>query len=736
MRMPRLIVFAIALLLLAGCNLNSQPQPTPTEPAVSATATVSPTLAPTEVDPQMVQNRYENPEYGFAFTYSGLWVLEELPAGGDSANRGLRLSMDSIVMEIEYGYVFEFNGIQPAALPMGDLEAQDPLEFLEQPLSQEAVVEDGRIKMVFLPAALDILQVDDLFFRITLQETAALGQNEIDLSGAPLEEMGVLLGSFTRIERSGAPPDPYPGWKSYINVDHGFSVRYPPDWTAEELQVELVPAVSVDAVLLRYEDAALMLAHYFDVNYVPRDVGFPGGLLVDEGQVAFLGQQIDKLVLQYGGKDKSVLYNGLEAFQAGGVAFQLSLQDSRAGVGYDELEVSDALQLEAELILSTVRQFPAALSPSPASLISEGVEFFLTFDSCFDLDEGMQVSLEDGGCDFLVGSANGGGLRIEFQPQAPAVFGLDGVFVEEPQISQCAGLAGMSAQAETIAPLDSYHICYQTSAGRYGYLIFRALTSDGVSFDWQTFSTAGPLQVNASQGNAGITRRDVSVPDGTVFAPGEEFEKTWQLQNTGTTTWTTDYAIRFHAGERMGAPFEVVMPQQVPPGGTVNISVPMVAPQEPGEYRGDWLLRDAQGRTFGVGNNETFWVIIVVEREEETEEEETGQEEEDVVIETTLSVDPVTYTGACPATLTVNFSISTEGADRYTYELQAGATQAGFQFFLPDPTEVTLASSGPNTKSVAYTLTMQNSVEGWLQLVVTDPGEHLSQKVNFTVNCE
>jgi hypothetical protein len=162
----------------------------------------------------------------------------------------------------------------------------------------------------------------------------------------------------------------------------------------------------------------------------------------------------------------------------------------------------------------------------------------------------------------------------------------------------------------------------------------------------------------------------------------------------------------------------------------------MVAPQEPGTYRSEWVLRDAQGRPFGVGNNETFWVEIVVEEENPPEEEGVIESEDTPVVETTLKVDPASFTGACPASLTVNFSIRTEGTDHYTYELQAGAAQSGFQFYMPDPTEVSLGGNGPNTKTVEYTLTMQNSVEGWLQLVVTDPGEHRSQKVYFTVVCE
>jgi len=47
---------------------------------------------------------------------------------------------------------------------------------------------------------------------------------------------------------------------------------------------------------------------------------------------------------------------------------------------------------------------------------------------------------------------------------------------------------------------------------------------------------------------------DVTVPDGTTFAPGAAFNKTWRLKNVGTCTWTTSYSLVFDSGEKMGGP--------------------------------------------------------------------------------------------------------------------------------------------------------------------------------------
>jgi len=44
---------------------------------------------------------------------------------------------------------------------------------------------------------------------------------------------------------------------------------------------------------------------------------------------------------------------------------------------------------------------------------------------------------------------------------------------------------------------------------------------------------------------------DVSVPPGTILAPGVTFTKTWRLQNIGTCAWTTSYQLVFFSGDQM-----------------------------------------------------------------------------------------------------------------------------------------------------------------------------------------
>ncbi len=107
---------------------------------------------------------------------------------------------------------------------------------------------------------------------------------------------------------------------------------------------------------------------------------------------------------------------------------------------------------------------------------------------------------------------------------------------------------------------------------------------------------------------------DVTVPDDTLMAPGQTFVKTWRLRNSGSCTWSTDYALIFVRGDRMGGPEAAPLPSAVVPGSTVNVSVALTAPAGSGTYEGHWMLRNATGLPFGLGGNAdgTFWLRIIV----------------------------------------------------------------------------------------------------------------------------
>jgi hypothetical protein len=109
--------------------------------------------------------------------------------------------------------------------------------------------------------------------------------------------------------------------------------------------------------------------------------------------------------------------------------------------------------------------------------------------------------------------------------------------------------------------------------------------------------------------------KDVSVPDGSVMTPGTQFTKTWRLQNIGTCSWTSSYALVFSNGNNLGgASVTSAFGGNVNPGQSVDVSINLKAPDAEGSYRGYWVLRNAAGVLFGLGSTakDPFYVDIKV----------------------------------------------------------------------------------------------------------------------------
>lgn len=106
---------------------------------------------------------------------------------------------------------------------------------------------------------------------------------------------------------------------------------------------------------------------------------------------------------------------------------------------------------------------------------------------------------------------------------------------------------------------------------------------------------------------------DVTIPDGTMLAPGASFTKTWRLGNAGDCTWGPGFGLVFSGGAQMGGASPQPLPTTVAPGATVDVSVALTAPTAFGTHRGEWMLEDPQGRRFGIGpdGQTAFWVQIV-----------------------------------------------------------------------------------------------------------------------------
>ncbi len=122
---------------------------------------------------------------------------------------------------------------------------------------------------------------------------------------------------------------------------------------------------------------------------------------------------------------------------------------------------------------------------------------------------------------------------------------------------------------------------------------------------WQ--NADAPIQVNYSLCNNSAYVDDVTIPDGTILAPGETFVKKWTLQNTGYCMWKSSSMLTFFDGDTMsGADTEIE--KAVASGDQVNVSIELTAPDAEGTYTGYWILSDPYGYPFGA----PFFVQIVV----------------------------------------------------------------------------------------------------------------------------
>jgi hypothetical protein len=100
---------------------------------------------------------------------------------------------------------------------------------------------------------------------------------------------------------------------------------------------------------------------------------------------------------------------------------------------------------------------------------------------------------------------------------------------------------------------------------------------------------------------------DVSYPDDTVVYPGQEIEKTWLVQNSGTCNWEADYTLRNTDGPPMGAStINALYP--VRSGGEYEITLNFIAPVDQGRHVSRWQAHDPEGVPFG---QEIFIMILV-----------------------------------------------------------------------------------------------------------------------------
>ncbi|HQF62245.1 MAG TPA: NBR1-Ig-like domain-containing protein [Anaerolineaceae bacterium] len=524
--------------------------------------------------------------------------------------------------------------------------------------------------------------------------------------------------ALTPASTSPTPTAPL-AWQTYSNPQWGLTLSYPSDWQLTEQPGD---AQTLPALLLQYPGADLIL--YYHRSDLSGHYEFPrgAGQLEPVGSASLFNQNIARQVLVNNDQPMAVYYGGGAEISAG----PWSLAAALISQG-DPL--SPVVQAQADEILATIALIPMAATPTPSPLpptppppvpLSAGQDIQMSAGFCFDLDAGRLMS-SNAACDFLLRTnpaleAN----TILFVPVSPARF-----------TAQPAGQAACSpdlpdlstaARILTTADLPGISLCYQTQSGYVGQMVLRQLNYETLTFDYQTSEALGATP--ASTELAVEFLGDVTIPDYTRITPGEAFTKTWQFKNTGSTAWTTQFALVFVSGAQMDAQPVIPLGSEVPPGQMVNLSATLVAPEQPGTYVGYWMLQDAAGQRFGLGQytNEPFYVII-----------QSAEPQPDMtatpplisgnlrIMDAALTAEPTTYSGACPASVAFTGRITTDGLGTFTYQLEAGSSTPGFAFTLPPSEAVSVITGGMQSLDVSFELTFTDSVSGWARLKVIGP---------------
>lgn len=125
----------------------------------------------------------------------------------------------------------------------------------------------------------------------------------------------------------------------------------------------------------------------------------------------------------------------------------------------------------------------------------------------------------------------------------------------------------------------------------------------GTGFTQLPSVPAGATQALGDACSNNVFEGDVTIPDGSVIAPGGDFQKIWKVRNSGTCLWDDGYRLVYIGGSSPDLdPYNFEFKKSgdfVASGEAVNIAINLTAPCTPGLYEGHWRMQNDQGYYFG-----------------------------------------------------------------------------------------------------------------------------------------
>jgi hypothetical protein len=113
----------------------------------------------------------------------------------------------------------------------------------------------------------------------------------------------------------------------------------------------------------------------------------------------------------------------------------------------------------------------------------------------------------------------------------------------------------------------------------------------------QPIETPLPIATLACTNNLTFLE-DLSLSDGTVVHPGDNLDKRWLVQNSGSCNWDERYQFKFVSGSDLNASIEQAL-YPARSGAKATIRIIFTAPSEPGTYQSAWQAYDPLGQPFG-----------------------------------------------------------------------------------------------------------------------------------------
>jgi Ig-like domain from next to BRCA1 gene len=265
--------------------------------------------------------------------------------------------------------------------------------------------------------------------------------------------------------------------------------------------------------------------------------------------------------------------------------------------------------------------------------------------------------------------------------------------------------ASLTAAAQTVEALLS-----ATPAVTSTFTLTPAATLTSIPLP---VSSNTPVASATPNCNAAQFVADVTIPDGTVMAPGQAFVKKWRIKNIGTCAWS-GYTLIFDSGDSMNGPATKAI-SALNPGQEVDLEVNLTAPSAAGNYRGYWrivtngnvlvpVVDGYQGRS--------FYVDIKVATATNTSAP-------------AFAVTSVTFTntGGCGGfTATANVSVNGPGTVNLHWVRSDGATPAV-------PPALVFTAAGTQSVNISWNTTATGT--NWFDIYVDTPNNQQFGRASF-----